>query len=96
MGEEAVNLSQFVRRSKISVAWTSKNEWAFLDTEDNVCVNVPLFLVSCVVHEWLHFKYPKLTERQVALRERKMVDRMTARQILRMARKIARKVSDDS
>lgn len=90
-----MNLQQFVRKSRISVAWTSKQEFAALYSDDSVCINIPLFLVTCLVHEWLHFKYPKFTENQVVLRERKMVDRMTSRQILRLARKIARKVGEE-
>jgi hypothetical protein len=66
----------------LEFSWTDKNKWASMDYEDMIIkINLPLFVASCFVHEFLHDQNPDASEETIKEKEDRVMNRLTVKEI---------------
>jgi len=83
-------LKQFLKRGSIKVGWIDKNTFGTYD-DNEIIINKALTMVEVLVHEYLHHKYPKASEREIIGRTARKVNRLSKKEIIRIAKFIDRK-----
>jgi len=74
---------------KIRFKWLDKHTEGELDYErQTLTINLPLFVVEVFLHEYIHFKYEKLSEREVIKKTNRKIMRMSAADIKKLAKKL--------
>lgn len=77
-------IRKFFKESDYSLefSWINKKTWAHIDYEKKkIRVNLPLFVASCFVHEYLHDQDSDASEKIIEEREDRVMNRMTVKEI---------------
>jgi|TARA_Y100000031_G_C8083319_1_gene320701 hypothetical protein len=74
---------------RIEADWISKNTFAHIVPLENLIVlNITLLVAEAFVHEYMHDKYPYLSEKAIIKKTTRMMNRMTVPQIHTVAQKV--------
>lgn len=77
-------IREFLKESEFSLefSWTGKNKWAVMDYEkQKISINLPLFVASSLIHEYLHYQDSDASEETINLREDRVMNRLTVKEI---------------
>lgn len=73
----------------LEFGWINKDTWGKVIPERNIIIiNLPLFITTTYVHEWLHLGYPNATEEEILEKEKRYIKRMRVSTILSLSTKL--------
>lgn len=76
-------IKDFIREVEFEIGWTSKKSVGVYDPkEDTVIINIYLLVVETVIHEYMHYQYPKLEEDKIEKMAQAKVSSLTVNQIM--------------
>jgi len=71
---------------EILIGWLSKNHFGAIDREkDRICINLHLLIAETFIHEFLHYKYPKLSEEKIIQKTDKKITRLKVAEIKKIS-----------
>ena len=71
---------------EIFFGWINKNTFGNIDpSKEEILINIYLFIADIFVHEFLHYKYPQLSEKKIKKKTKKFLNRLTISDIKKMA-----------
>jgi riboflavin synthase len=86
-------LQRFLRSKKIKIrfGWVGKDKYGEINhSRGIVTIGIHLMVTDILVHEFMHHKYPYLSERRIDQKARRYVKRMSVRQIHLIAKQVSR------
>ena len=74
---------------EIQIRWINKFTCGIIDNKKEIIViNLWLMIADTMIHEFLHYKYPKASEREILAKTFKKLNRLTVKQIYDLAVKV--------
>lgn len=79
---------EFVESNDYDICWDwiDKNSYGAIDEKKLVIrINLDLFITTTTLHEWLHEQFPQKTEQQILKMEDYIINKLTVKQIKKLA-----------
>ncbi len=77
------------REYEISIGWLNKETTGQIDHEKHqICINLYLLVADTLIHEYMHYKYPELNEKEIIKKTSNKIKKLRVSEIIEIAEKI--------
>lgn len=74
---------------EILIGWLGKNHYGAIDPEKyRICINLHLLIAETFIHEFLHDKYPKLSEEEIIKKTDRKIKRLKVSEIMEITKQV--------
>lgn len=82
-------LKNFFENSELNISfgWINKSTFGIFDpSKEKIIINIYLSIADIFIHEFLHYKYPQLSEKKIKKKTENFLNRLTVPEIKKMAK----------
>ncbi|MEK7596196.1 MAG: hypothetical protein AAB564_01445 [Patescibacteria group bacterium] len=79
---------------KISFNWIDKNTFGNINySKEKIFINIYILLINTFIHEFLHNKYPKLSEKKIEEKTKNYSNHLTVSDIKKITKYLLKKMA---
>ena len=82
-------LKECLEENELFFKWIDRNTYGIIEEEkQRITINLELLVLETFVHEYLHWRFPKWSEKRVERETERRMKRMTLKEVSRYCRVI--------